>query len=341
MRGIDAAAMYLPRYRLAAEEIEEAWGTAPRIESAAVPAADEDAFTMAVAAAETIFERTELKRRKIEHICVGTTTPPLEEGMFAPRLGRALGLGRAVEAAEHTQSTLAGAEALSHALDASGPALVAIADCPVGDPAEGQGAGAVAFLVTDDARVAVSDKAWHTDEYPGLRYRERGTERIEALGVTTYERNATRECVAGAVSKLTESDFHAAALHQPDARMPGRIARDLSLDSDAVERGTVVSHLGDAGAATVPIGLVRALAGADSDERTLAGFFGSGSAGAAFAFEGSLDVGGLDNVDIPEGERVSYSTYLRKRGILTTGAVSGGGARVSLPTWRRTLDQRY
>ncbi len=341
MRGIDAAAVSLPRYRLAAEEVEETWGTAPRgIESMAVPAADEDALTMAIAASETMFENTEHDRETVEFICLGTTTPPLEEGMCAPRLGRALGVGRNVETTEHTQSTLAGAEALARALDASGPALVVTADCPEDDTTGGFGAGAVAFLVTDDARVAVEDRAWHMDEYPGLRYRERGSQEVESLGITTYERSATRECVAGAVSKLTDMDYDAAALHQPDARMPGRIARDLPLDSDAVGRGTVVNRIGDAGAATVPIGLARALATADSEDRTLAGFFGSGGAGAAFAFKETLAVSGLDDGDLPTGKNISYSTFLRKRGRITTDEITGGGARVSLPTWRRTLDQR-
>lgn len=340
MRGIDAAAVYLPRYRLAGEEVEEAWGRSAHTETV-VPGADEDAFTMGVAAAGRLFEGSP-KREAVEHVALASTTPPLDGGLFAPRLGRALGLGNEIETSEHTQSTLAGAEALSRALDADGLALVVVTDCPAGDPADGWGAGAVALLVDDDAAVGVPERAWYADEYPGLRYRERGSESVESIGVTTYERTATRECVAGAVAGLDgiETVAHA-ALHQPDGRMPGRIAGDLPLDGDAVERGTVVSRVGDAGAATVFLGLARVLAAADADDRTLAGAFGSGGAGAAFVFEGTLPAADLDDGDLPDGERISYAHALRKHGVLDEGEVAGGGARVSLPTWRGSLDQRY
>ncbi|WP_049996085.1 zinc ribbon domain-containing protein [Halococcus sediminicola] len=341
MRGIDDAAVYLPRYRLAGEEVEAAWGRSPHSETV-VPGADEDAFTMAVAAAGRLFEQADSEREAVEHVALASTTPPLEEGLFAPRLGRALGLGNETETSEYTQSTLAGAEALSRALDASGPALVVVTDCPASDPADGWGAGAVALLVTDDAAVVVPERAWYTDEYPGLRYRERGSETVESIGVTTYERTATRECVAGAAAQLDgiESVAHA-TLHQPDGRMPGRIAGDLPLDGGAIERGTVVDRVGDAGAATVFLGLTRVLATAATDDRTLVGAFGSGGAGAAFVFEGTLPVAGLDGGDLPDGERISYAHALRKRGVLDEEEVAGGGARVSLPTWRESLDQRY
>lgn len=370
MRGIDAAAVYLPQYRLPAAAIAEARGTAPSgVETTAVPAADEDAFTMGLAAAERLLTRADTDREAIESVGFASTTPPLAEEAVAPRLGRALGLPRNVETADHTQGTLAGAEALSRALDATGPALVVIADCPGDDPADadGQGAGAVAFLVADDAAAVVRDQGWYADEYSGVRYREQGSEDVASLGVTTYERNATRECVVEAVAALDIADhgngidadhgsepdadpndsgpndfaLHAAALHQPDGRMPGRIARDLPVGSRAVERGTVVDTVGDAGAATVPIGLARALTTADNDERSLAGFFGSGGGGAAFVVEGRLAVAGIDDGDLPAGEEIPYAAALRKRGAIVDGAVAGGGANVSVPNWRRTLDQRY
>jgi 3-hydroxy-3-methylglutaryl CoA synthase/uncharacterized OB-fold protein len=340
MRGIDAAVAYLPQYRLASETVEEAWGRSPHREMV-VPGADEDAFTMAIAAAERLFE-TSAEREAIEHIALASTTPPLDEGLFAPRLGRALGVGRDVETSEHTGSTLAGAEALSRVLDADGPALVVVSDCPAGDPADGWGAGAVALLVTDDAAVGVPERAWYADEYPGLRYRERGSEEVESIGVTTYERDAIRECVAGAAAGIDDIERVAhAALHQPDARMPGRIVGDLPIDDDAIEHGTVVDRVGDAGAATVFLGLARALGGADADDRTLVGAFGSGGAGAAFVLDGGLDVAGLADGEIPSDERISYTSALRKRGVLDEEEVAGGGARVSLPTWRESLDQRY
>ena len=49
-RGIAAAGVYVPKSCLDGDEIEAAWGTSAPVDRAAVPAADEDALTMAVAA---------------------------------------------------------------------------------------------------------------------------------------------------------------------------------------------------------------------------------------------------------------------------------------------------
>ncbi len=94
MRGIVSAGMYLPRFRLSTAETAEAWGTAPAsgIERTAVPAADEDALTMAAAAAERALDDAPVDRSTIELLAVATTTPPLEEGDFVSRLVRMLAL---------------------------------------------------------------------------------------------------------------------------------------------------------------------------------------------------------------------------------------------------------
>jgi 3-hydroxy-3-methylglutaryl CoA synthase/uncharacterized OB-fold protein len=354
MRGIDAAAAYLPRFRLSTDELADAWESvgASGIENRTVPAADEDALTMAAAAAERALDRAAVGPRAIESVAVATTTPPLEEGPLAARLGRMVGLHREAALAEHTQGTLAGAEALDGALRASGPALVVAADCPAGDPADADhrmGAGAAAFVVTDDAAVDFGDRAWYADEYPGVRYRERGSTSIDSLGTTSYEREAMRECLAGAIAGIdaldaAEGNVHAAAIHQPDASVPSRVTSDLPFDTAAVERGIVVDRIGDAGAAGVPLGLCRALSSAGPDDRVVGAFFGGGA--AAFVFEGGLGSGaGFDDAlaeDLDrEGTQVTYTRYLRERGIVAGNEVAGGGAHVSVPNWRRTLDQRY
>ncbi|MHC3437483.1 zinc ribbon domain-containing protein [Natrialbaceae archaeon A-gly3] len=342
-RGIDAGAIYLPRFRLSTDTITEAWGLshASGIDRTAVPSADEDAVTMAIAAAERVLEQTSVDRGTIETVAFATTSPPLEEDASSGRLVRALDLPADCETASFTGSTIAGASALSRALDSCGPSLVVTADCPVGRLADDDhrlGAGAAAFLVVDDAAVPVVSTGWHADERPGVRYRRAGSRTVENLGVTNYERAAVTETVGTAVKNL-EVDLEsvsAVAFHQPDGGIPYRISRELSVDSDVVSHGTVVDRIGDAGAATVPIGLLLALG--ETDGQTSAAFFGSGSA-AAFLFEGSLSVHGLD--DLEEGVDLSYAQYLRERGHVVSGEVAGGGANVSVPNWQRSLDQRY
>lgn len=344
MRGIIAAAVYVPRFRLTSDEIASAWGTthASGVERKAVPAADEDTLTMAIEAARRTFEDTSAARSEIDVVSIATTTPPLEEGNFVPRLIRALDLPTNVASTTATQHTAAGAEALSRALDANGTALVVTADAPEGAPADADhplGSGAAAFLIGEDPAVTIEDVAWYSDEMPGIRFREHGERGVESLGITTYERDGVREAVTNAISSL-DVDVGAAtgaAIHQRDGAFPYRMTSDLPLSSEAVAAGTVVNRLGDAGSATVPIGLLSALSGSD-DELTVAAFFGGGSA-VAFACEGSLSVSGIEDID--SEAPISYTAYLRKRGYVTDGEIAGGGANVSLPNWQESLDQRY
>ncbi|NKE36286.1 hydroxymethylglutaryl-CoA synthase family protein [Natronococcus sp. JC468] len=344
MRGIVAGSVYVPRFRLESEELEAAWGTnhASGVGEKAVPAADEDALTMAIAAARRVLDDAALERAALETVAVATTNPPLEEGDLVPQLVRALELPSDVASATLTQHAAGGAEALSRALDADGPALVVASDCPEGEPADADhalGAGAAAFVIDDDPAVPIRDVAWHSDHAPGVRFRERGDRGVESLDITTYERTALREAVTETASALAVDleDVGAAAVHQPDGGLPYRITGDIPVSGEAVAAGTVADRIGDAGAATVPIGLLAALAEAE-DDATLGVFVGGGTA-AALACEGSLPVSGLE--DLEGGESVEYATYLRERGYVVDGEVAGGGANVSLPNWRRSLEQRY
>ena len=345
-RGLTAAGVHVPRFRIESSTIGEAWGVdhASGIERKALPAADEDAVTMAISAARDALDRGNANAADLSFVGLATTTPPLAEEELAPRVVRALGGASDARTATATASPLAGLDVLERAVEADGPALAIAADAPTGDPAEADhrlGAGAVAFLVDDDAPVTLVDSAAHSDEYPGVRYRERGSEEVDALGVTTYERDAVGESVAAVVSDLDVSEPAGAALHQPNGGLPHRAGGRTDIAGAAIERGTVVDRVGDAGAATVPLGLCAALASADADDATVAVDFGGGGGALGLAFAGGLDNAPSVDERLSGGELVSYDRYLRERGYVVDGEVAGGGAHVSLPSWRRSLDGRY
>lgn len=344
-RGIVATGVYVPRQRLDADEIEAAWGTAPPVSWVAVPAADEDALTMAIAAARDALDRSDVNSEILTHLAIGTTTPPLEEETLAPRAAEALGLDDDVRLSTATQSTAAGADALLEAAEADGPALAVVTDAPRGDPADvGQriGAGAAAFCFDTGGAVVLDAHATRSRDAPGLRFRERGSDDVDELDITTYERETIRNLVAGAIDAIDiEGSVSGAALHQPTPDIPHRIARGLPFDGETIERGTVVADLGDAGAATPAIGLLAALDSCEPGDVSVAGFFGSGSTAVALAFESRrpLETGVADA--LAAGESVSYPEALRARGTLGTVTIAGGGAHVSLPSWQRSLPQRY
>ncbi|MBX0325313.1 3-hydroxy-3-methylglutaryl CoA synthase [Halomicroarcula sp. F13] len=345
-RGIVATGVYLPQSRLNGDEIEAAWGTSAPVSQIAVPAADEDALTMAIAAARNALDDSKIDPRDINHLAIGTTTPPLEEEEFAPRAASALGLNTDCELEAATQSTVAGANVLLSAAAASGPALAVVSDAPKGDPAEvGQrvGAGAAAFLFDEGGAVILADSATRSRDAPGLRFRERGSETVEELDITTYERETIRDLVSTAAEAL-DIDHEAvdgASLYQPTPDIPHRIARALPYDAETVERGTLVNDVGDAGAATTAIGLLAALDESDPSSVTVAGFFGSGATAVALAFETRTAIDASVSEAIDGGVSIPYAAALRERGQIGETEVAGGGAHVSLPSWQRTIQQRY
>ena len=347
-RGIVAAGVHVPEFRLSADELSEAWGhsQASGVESKAVAGADEDAVTMAVAAAERALADADIDPTEITSLGLATTTPPLAEEELAPRVVRALGLQRSTATRTATASPAAGAQVIEDALAADGPALAIAADAPEGDPADADhafGAGGAALLIDEDPAVAITDSTHYSDEYPGIRFRQRGSEDVETLDITTYQRTAMRESMTAVLGDLDVDmeSVAAAAVYQPDGGIPYRITGDVALDSAVVHRGLVADSIGDAGAAGVPLGLIAAIESeeVDAGDTTVAAFFGGGGSATAFQLEGTLE--GERTVVIEDGKSISYAAYVRERGYVVEGEVAGGGAHVSLPSWRRSLDQRY
>ncbi|NEU57169.1 OB-fold domain-containing protein [Halorussus sp. MSC15.2] len=364
---IEAVGAYAPRFRVSAEAFEEAWGQfhAAGVESKAVPDADEDALTMGYEAAARALDAADRAGTDVAFLAFASTTPPLAEEDLTARLGGMLSVPS--EATRHvfTGSTRAGTRALDAALSA-GPwenggagddegesvGLVVAADCPRGDPDSDEdhaaGAGAAAFVLSASGNAAVRRRAEYATEYPGTRFRRSGSQSVEGLGATGYERQAFTETLAKAVNQLDlgvrdedgeNGAIDAAAVQAPNGKLPYRAAGALGVDTETIRRCATVHELGDTAAASVPLGLATALAA--GDERILAASFGSGAGADALLVESDTGDGVAAETALDDAEAVSYAEYLRKRGELTSGPPEGGGAYVSVPSWRRTLDQRH
>jgi hydroxymethylglutaryl-CoA synthase len=346
--AVAAAGAYAPRGRLPTGAIEEAWGTlsASGVESVAVPAADEDALTMAVAAARRALSAAGVDGPDLRSVGFAASTPPNAEEDPTARLGAMLSVPDDATRQAFASSTRAGTRALRAVAEAGGtPALVVAADVPRGEPADsfGQaaGAGAAAFVLREDGPVRIRGFAEHASPYPGTRFRETGSERTEGLGVTSYDREAFRETLSAAVDGLDDPDPDAAAVQSPDGALPYRAAGALGLDSETVNAGTTVHEIGDTGAASVPLGIATALA--EGAETVLAAAYGSGAGAdaAVLSASGSVPVDLAPGV-VGEGTtELSYAEALRRRGEITPDPPEGGGAYVSIPSWRRSLPQRY
>lgn len=360
-RGVVATGVHLPRFRLTDEAVREAWGTGAGVSAKRVPAADEDSLTMAVESVERALANADLDPTDVATLAFATTTPPTEEGELVGRAVRMLDLPEDVHAPTFTQSTAAGLDAVFAAADADGPAVAVVADAPEGALADGDGrfgGAGVAFVFdeTDDAVPRLVARSSAADELPGIRFRERGSKTVESLDIRTYERDGTRDLLLAAANGLdvADDDVSDVVVHQPTPKLAGRLARGLPYDASTT---TVVDEVGDCGAATVPLALAVALvetetnaesetdSEAESDALTVALAFGGGgrAVGAAFDRGGGGPAFARPALDDEATgvEELSYARYLRERGYVVDGDVAGGGANVSLPSWRRSLDARY
>ncbi|WP_367996346.1 zinc ribbon domain-containing protein [Haloferax volcanii] len=375
--GIAGVGAYVPRLYLPASAYREAWdnGGAPGVDRVAVADADEDTLTMATEAGRRALAAAGADAGDIDHLALATTTPPNDEEEIAVRLASLLGVDPSVPTRQFGGSTRAGAVALAATVEAtqnvgdgaSSPRLVVVTDSPRGAPesdeAAGAGAGAAALVLAEDGPLAVDAVGEFGDPAPGTRFRGFGSAETESIGVTQYERDAYTRAVAGAVEALgidtTELNPDAVALTAPDGKLPYRAAGALGVEPARIAAGTVVSRTGDTGVAGPFLGLAAALdsagdAGADeSGGRSpatsvlLVGYGGGAGATALALSTEATDTNAAASSVVPveavlDGDvELSYAEALRRRGTITGGEPAGGGAYVSVPTWKRTIPQRH
>lgn len=346
LAGIGA---YAPRFRLSADAVRDAIDTfqAPGIDSVAVPDADEDPVTMAWEASTRALDAGAVDGSDLDAIYLASTTLPTLDESPVPHLATAFDAPAGLDARVFSGSSAASGEALATAIDRAdgGPVLVVASDAPTGDPdsAEGHaaGAGAAALVLTSDGPGAIIEHGTATASYPGTRFRPED-EPTKGLGITTYDRQAYSELLTAALDDAftdgSRPEFDAAAVTMPDGKLPYRAAGAAGIDTSIVADVETVSDLGDTGAAGPLLGLATALDDGASD--VLIATYGSGA--TCHAFHVQTDAGALPVAAATEGDvELDYAATMRQRGAFSTGAPSGGGANVPVPTYRRSLPERY
>ena len=339
---------YAPRSAITSDTIAEAWDRhlASGIGQCAIPAGDEDALTMAWEAATRAIKAADCRPMDIAYLSFATTAPPIGEEELTARLGSMLGVEHDTRSVYTIGSTRAGTQTLLGALDAGpwadGIGLVVVADAPAGAPGtehgHGAGAGAGAVVLGKGDGGSVLDTSSSTRVGPGERFRPDGEPHTTGLGVTGYDRQAYRETIIDAVEGLDDpsTGVDAVVVQAPDGRRPYRLASALGVDTEVIHRGTTVHELGDTGAACVLLGLVRAIE--EGATTVLMAGYGPGAGADALLLDTS-SIPVESSIDPEPG--LSAMAALRRRGHFDRGEPAGGGAYISLPTWRRSLAQRH
>lgn len=298
---------------------------------------DEDEVTMAVAAARRV-----APAEAVGFLGAATAGgPPLARTVAA-----AQGWER-VRTADFAGSPNAGMEALLACLDfvdaREEPALLVAADRargPPDDPAEhGQGAAAVAVLVTPGAALQVEEVAASSRESYGETVRDEAG-RPRSLGVGTRAADVLSEVAR----RLAEGeDGLRVACSEPDGVFARRTLEG-TVSSDALVGG-VVARTGDTATCSPFLALLEGLQDADEGDRFLLLAYGAGAA-AGLRLRAAASVAGLPRpLQILErgGVDLDYGSYAQHRRFLTsrTGHEGSMGAYLPLPDYLDSVPQRY
>jgi hydroxymethylglutaryl-CoA synthase len=351
MVGITSYGAYVPMLRLPLAAIG---GGKPGGPEKAVANWDEDAVTMAVAAAVDCLRGVD--RASVDGVLFASTSYAFKEKQAAALIARALDLRRDVLTVDVGDSLRAGTTALRGAADAvkAGSArrvLVLAGETRMAAPRSALeanlGDGAAAFLVGADdvaagvvAHHAVADEiidVWRGDGDPFVHAWE------DRFVVDHGYRQSVREVVRGLLGRLglAPKDFAKLVLYGPDARSHAALVRELGFEPAQAE-DPLFGKVGNAGAALTPLLLAATLERAKAGDRILVVAYGDGA--EAFVLEATPVVERLEGrrgvswhlarrADLP-----SYDLYLRFRQLLATEHDRRAGAGISATKHFRDRD---
>ncbi len=299
MTGIAAFGAYVPYTRLPLALIQGRPAKEGGPEKA-VAYYDEDAITMAVAAAIDCLAG--IDRDQVDAVYFASTSYELKEKQGAAVIAKALDLRRDVLTSDHAGSLRAGTGALEAGLvavkaGAARNALVVASDCRMGAPRgalEGKlGDGAAAFLVSAENTIATwtashavtaeFQDAWRIDGEPFTHSWE--DRFVVQEGVIPNLGDALRGLIdkAGAAP----GDFAKVALYAHDARTLAAVAGAAGIDRSQLQ-DPLLGRLGNTGAAYAPMLLIAALEEASPGQKLLVASYGDGAHGLAFETSDAL-----------------------------------------------------
>ncbi|MEO8605831.1 MAG: 3-oxoacyl-[acyl-carrier-protein] synthase III C-terminal domain-containing protein [bacterium] len=348
MAGITSFGAYIPMLRLPFAAISGggrkagAGGGGEK----AIANFDEDAITMAVAAAADCLRG--IDRKTIGGVFFASTSYPYKEKSGASLIAKALDLGREVATADFGGSLRAGTTALRAALDAvkAGSAnnvLVIASDCRPAAPRSAVernvGDGAAALLIGDtdvaaeiEAQHTIADEiidVWRLDTDQYVRSWE------DRFVVEHGYRNSLVEAIKGLFAKTgkTAKDFSKAALFGPDARSHATAAKSVGLDPKTQVQDALFGRVGNTGAAFAPMLLVAALENAKPGDQLLLAGYGDGADAFALrvtdAIKRLTDHRGVRWHLERRAELGDYNTYLKFRNLEPSEFDRRAGAGVS------------
>ena len=301
--GIISYGAYVPVYRILPESIGNQWGRdgislgqALGVTMKSVPGPDEDAATMAVEASRSALNRARVDPADIGAIFVGSESHPYAVKPTATLVGEALQATPDFMAADLEFACKAGTAGMqiSMGLVTSGMVRHALAigtDTSQAAPGNAleytAGAGASAFIIGNENLIAtINHTVSFTTDTPDfwrrscIKYPSHGG---RFTGKPAYFRHVI-SCgkkllsLAGAEPE----DYDHAVFHQPNSKFPLKAAKLLNFNRSQVERGLLVSEIGNTYSGAALLGLAAVLDEAKPGERIFVVSYGSGAGADGF-----------------------------------------------------------
>jgi hydroxymethylglutaryl-CoA synthase len=339
--GIVGYGAYIPCYRISAAEISRVWKMGEdtlHLEEKAVPGLDEDTTTIAIEAARNALRRAKIDPQKLGAIWVGSESKPYSVKPTATIVAEAVGATPHTAAADWEFACKAGTEAMQAAFGFVGSGMAEYAMAIGADTAQGRpgdqleytaGAGGAAFIVgPGEESLAYLEGSYSyvsdTPDFfrrPHQQYPTHGNRFTGEPAYFTHISMAVRHLMDDL--GYSPEDYDKVVFHQPNSKFPVRLARRLGFGPEQFEDGLLVPVIGNAYAASSPLGLAAVFDQADVGERILLASFGSGAGSDAFSFV-TTDLITYGRNPLPvvrdyvnRRQEIDYARYTRHRGKLS------------------------
>src|SRR6266496_5797504 len=341
--GIVGYGVYIPRYRIAAREIARVWadgqGGVP-VEAKSVPGVDEDTITMSIEAARGALARGGIRAEQLSAVWVGSESHPYSVKPSGTLVAEALGTTPWVSAADWEFACKAGSEALTAGMGMVGSGMAEYVLAIGADTAQGRpgdaleytaSAGAAALLVgpAEQSMATIEATCSYVTDTPDFFRRADRSYPVHGnrfTGEPAYFgqiRNASTHLLEQLGTK--PADYTYAVFHQPNARFPLAIGKQLGFTPQQLEPGMLSPKIGNTYSAAALLGLSVILDVAKPGDTIFMASYGSGSGSDAYAFvvtdaiNERRERAPLTAAYLVRETFVDYAVYAKWRGKLVMG----------------------
>lgn len=341
--GLLGYGVYIPRYRIAGKEIARLWtdgqGGVP-VESKSVPGPDEDTITMSIEAARNALARANVPASQLSAVWVGSESHPYSVKPSGTIVAEALGTTPLISAADWQFACKAGSEAMTAGMGLVGSGMAEYALAIGADTAQGRpgdaleytaSAGAAALLLgpADQALAVIEATLSYVTDTPDFFRRADRPYPVHGhrfTGEPAYFHH-TRSAATRLLQELgrTPKDYTYAIFHQPNAKFPQTVARQLGFSNEQIAPGLLSPQIGNTYSAIALAGLCATLDIARPGDTIFMTTYGSSAGSDAYslvvtdALLERRERAPLTAAYLARREFVDYAVYVKWRNELILG----------------------